>query len=323
MTTPKPIEGTVFYLGGDEPEAPPAGQLWAQIAVPIPEGRGLPLYGKVQITPGNPPAKPTAEPVGWAEVYADGSARCYPDRPSAERAAAEDLGSVPSPRRVAPVYLHPPEAEADVFDAGDIERLASWGAAMLGSPLTRSWTPEDFALLGRVERAVDAKATDVDPENTECGSISDQKYLDALAEIEAWKDATGLVDGHGDPDGITPDIARKHWEGVERERDRLRAMECRSVALTAVESLIEDLASEIPPDAGPWQNGAWSVIRRRAAAVPRRRRSRAAWRGRDGDPRVWLVATGGRGDRGATHRHGRGRWRREGDRTPVQRPRTA
>jgi hypothetical protein len=69
MTTPKPIEGTVFYLGGDEPESPPAGQLWAQIAVPIPEGRGLPLYGKVQITPGDPPAEATVNQGLTAEMH--------------------------------------------------------------------------------------------------------------------------------------------------------------------------------------------------------------------------------------------------------------
>lgn len=46
---PRPITGTVFALGGDQPEPPPEGKLWALIAVPIPEGRALPLYGSVRI----------------------------------------------------------------------------------------------------------------------------------------------------------------------------------------------------------------------------------------------------------------------------------
>lgn len=47
-----PIIGTVFYLGGEDPEPPPEGKIWAQIAVPLPEGRALPLYGSVRILVG-------------------------------------------------------------------------------------------------------------------------------------------------------------------------------------------------------------------------------------------------------------------------------
>lgn len=37
------------------------------------------------------------------------------------------------------------------------------------------------------------------------------------AEVEAWKLASGLNDGAGDPDGVTPEAARRYWEGVEEE----------------------------------------------------------------------------------------------------------
>lgn len=32
----------------------------------------------------------------------------------------------------------------------------------------------------------------------------------ALDEIAEWKEATGLVDGHGDPDGVEPEDLAKH-----------------------------------------------------------------------------------------------------------------
>jgi hypothetical protein len=44
---------------------------------------------------------------------------------------------------------------------------------------------------------------------------------DALAEIEKWKDASGLECG-GDPDGVTPDACREYWgniESIAQERD--------------------------------------------------------------------------------------------------------
>jgi hypothetical protein len=62
----------------------------------------------------------------------------------------------------------------------------------------------------------------VKAKHLESKSVDVQKYLDALAEIEAWKDASGLVDGRGDPDGITPDAARRWWNEIE---DRMTAAE--------------------------------------------------------------------------------------------------
>lgn len=37
--------------------------------------------------------------------------------------------------------------------------------------------------------------------------------------ITQWKETSGLVTSGGDPDGITPEDARKFWEGIETERD--------------------------------------------------------------------------------------------------------
>jgi hypothetical protein len=37
----------------------------------------------------------------------------------------------------------------------------------------------------------------------------------ADAEIEAWKDASGLIDASGDPDGVTPAAARRWWADFE------------------------------------------------------------------------------------------------------------
>lgn len=47
-------------------------------------------------------------------------------------------------------------------------------------------------------------------------------HLSALETIEAWKLASGLECG-GDPDGVTPAGMRRYWEGVEADRDSLRA----------------------------------------------------------------------------------------------------
>lgn len=41
-----------------------------------------------------------------------------------------------------------------------------------------------------------------------------ERIVELEAEVEQWKLCTGLIDGSGDPDGITPDIAQRHWEGV-------------------------------------------------------------------------------------------------------------
>ena len=41
------------------------------------------------------------------------------------------------------------------------------------------------------------------------------KNLALLEEIEEWKKATGLEKG-GDPDGVTPEDARKYWESLVR-----------------------------------------------------------------------------------------------------------
>lgn len=46
--------------------------------------------------------------------------------------------------------------------------------------------------------------------------------LGALAEVEAWKLASGLEAG-GDPDGVTPDAAQAFWERVEASRHRWKA----------------------------------------------------------------------------------------------------
>ena len=48
------------------------------------------------------------------------------------------------------------------------------------------------------------------------------KFFLMVVEVEKWKDASGLESG-GDPDGVTPAAMRVHWEGVEKERDELRA----------------------------------------------------------------------------------------------------
>lgn len=57
---------------------------------------------------------------------------------------------------------------------------------------------------------------------TRDAELTPDEYLTALAEIEAWRSASGLVDKHGDPDGITPKIAQSYWEKIEREHDRYR-----------------------------------------------------------------------------------------------------
>lgn len=36
-----------------------------------------------------------------------------------------------------------------------------------------------------------------------------------------WKDASGLQDSSGDPDGVTPEAAQRYWEAVEREHAAL------------------------------------------------------------------------------------------------------
>ena len=48
------------------------------------------------------------------------------------------------------------------------------------------------------------------------------KFFLMVVEVEKWKDASGLECG-GDPDGVTPAAMRVHWEGVEKEREELRA----------------------------------------------------------------------------------------------------
>lgn len=41
------------------------------------------------------------------------------------------------------------------------------------------------------------------------------------SEVGEWKLASGLMDSTGDPDGITPKIAKEYWENLERRYDRL------------------------------------------------------------------------------------------------------
>jgi len=45
------VVGQLAYLGGEEPEPPPPGMVWAIVAVPVEQARRLPLYGDVIIAP--------------------------------------------------------------------------------------------------------------------------------------------------------------------------------------------------------------------------------------------------------------------------------
>ena len=50
-----------------------------------------------------------------------------------------------------------------------------------------------------------------------------EKTLGLLEEIEQWKEATGLMDSRGDPDGVTPEDLRNEInhlrQSLKRERD--------------------------------------------------------------------------------------------------------
>lgn len=43
---------------------------------------------------------------------------------------------------------------------------------------------------------------------------------EALSEIEKWKEATGLEDNRGDPDGITPELLKEYIEYLIETRDK-------------------------------------------------------------------------------------------------------
>mgnify|MGYP001102788278 CR=1 FL=1 len=69
-------------------------------------------------------------------------------------------------------------------------------------------TPSPYATALALGDEVDQLRTDLD---------------EARAEVERWKSASGLIDGSGDPDGVTPEAMRRYWEQVEAERDEARA----------------------------------------------------------------------------------------------------
>lgn len=51
----------------------------------------------------------------------------------------------------------------------------------------------------------------------------EQELCMALEQVERWKDASGLIDSSGDPDGVSPNGMRKYWEGVEAQLAKANA----------------------------------------------------------------------------------------------------
>lgn len=47
-----------------------------------------------------------------------------------------------------------------------------------------------------------------------------EKTLKLLAEIEQWKDATGLMDSRGDPDGITPEDLKNEINHLRQQQEK-------------------------------------------------------------------------------------------------------
>jgi hypothetical protein len=56
-----------------------------------------------------------------------------------------------------------------------------------------------------------------------------QRWTGLLAEIEEWKEASGLECG-GDPDGVTPAKAKEFWSAESR---RIEALQAENVRLQA------------------------------------------------------------------------------------------
>ena len=73
--------------------------------------------------------------------------------------------------------------------------------------------PEQEAALDRMYESI-KREEEIARLKAQLGEYS-RKLIDAADEIEAWKDASGLERG-GDPDGVTPEGARKYWENIER-----------------------------------------------------------------------------------------------------------
>lgn len=46
------------------------------------------------------------------------------------------------------------------------------------------------------------------------------RELSLLAEIEQWKDATGLMDSSGDPDGVTPEDLRNEINHLRQSQEK-------------------------------------------------------------------------------------------------------
>lgn len=64
-------------------------------------------------------------------------------------------------------------------------------------------------------------------------------------EANAWLDACGLTDNSGDPSGVTPEAARRYWEGIEAERDKARAEVKRlTTDLETIEAMAENYRPE-------------------------------------------------------------------------------
>jgi hypothetical protein len=56
-----------------------------------------------------------------------------------------------------------------------------------------------------------------------------------LDEVERWKLASGLEDGRGDPDGVTPEAMQRYWEGFEaNHRDLQRTVKERLDRLATI-----------------------------------------------------------------------------------------
>lgn len=105
------------------------------------------------------------------------------------------------------------------------EIAASWRES-----ITSNSTPEcQFEVIALAPvQALEYQSVGQDRSPDEVHRLKTQ-LLKALSEIEDWKSATGLQDAHGDPDGITPEIAQKYWQGIEAQRDEaLRATEHQS-----------------------------------------------------------------------------------------------
>jgi hypothetical protein len=72
-------------------------------------------------------------------------------------------------------------------------------------------------------------------------------YLEQLELVEEWQMASGLVDGSGDPGGVTPKFSQAYWLGVEEECKRLRPVE------TAARVFVEYDGEKDHPDYLHWQ----------------------------------------------------------------------